>query len=134
MRRKREVDLVRQYRPFPKHEEQAMARTKADVNKSEEIRQAMKASPSAGPTEIAAQLSEKGIKVTPAMVSTVKTKTKSSKGKRGRKSKKLGRPVGGGTRTNGFAEVESTIVFVKGVGGMDKAKQLIALLEKARGM
>jgi hypothetical protein len=111
-----------------------MAATKTKVNKSAEIRQAMKASPSAGPTEIATQLSEKGIKVTPAMVSTVKTKAKSLKGKRGPSGKKPGRPAGSTTRTNDFAEVESTIMFVKGVGGMDRAKQLIALMERARGM
>jgi hypothetical protein len=111
-----------------------MARTKTKVNKSEEIRQAMKANPAAGPTEIATQLSEKGIKVTPNMVSTIKNKAKNSKGKRGPKGKKRGRPAGSTTRTNGFPEVESTIVYVKGVGGLDKAKQLIALMEKARGM
>ncbi|HWB01305.1 MAG TPA: hypothetical protein VG713_22600 [Pirellulales bacterium] len=111
-----------------------MARMQTKVNKSEEIRQAMKANPSAGPTEIATKLGEKGIKVTPAMVSTVKNKAKTSKGNRGPKGKKRGRPAGSTIRTNGYSEVESTIVFVKGVGGLDKAKQLIALMEKARGM
>ena len=111
-----------------------MARTKTKINKSEEIRQALKANSAAGPTEIAKLLSDKGIKVTPAMVSTVKNNVKTSKFKRGRKGKKLGRPVGNGSRTSGFAEVESTIVFVKSVGGVDKAKQLIALMEKARSM
>ena len=111
-----------------------MARTKTKINKSEEIRQALKANPAAGPTEIAEQLTAKGIKVSPNMVSTIKNKSKASKGKRGRKGKKLGRPVGSGSRTNGIAEVESTIMIVQGVGGLDKAKQMIALMERVRGM
>ncbi len=111
-----------------------MPRTKTKVNKSEEVRQAMTANPLAGPTEIATQLADKGIKVTPAMVSTIKTKAKTSKGKRDPNGKKRGRPAGSTAHANGFSEVESTIVFVKGVGGLDKAKQLIALMERARGM
>src|SRR6185295_10005587 len=99
-----------------------MARTKP--NKSAAIQEALKANPDKGPKEIAEMLTKGGLKVTAMYVSNIKAKTgmkKKMKGKPGRKP--------GSQSSNGiFADVQNTIVFVKGVGGLDKAKQLIALL------
>lgn len=44
------------------------------MNKSEKIREYMKANPSKGPKEVADALKSKGIKVTPGLVSVVKCK------------------------------------------------------------
>ena len=103
-----------------------MARTK--VSKSAAIKEALKANPGKGPKEIAEIVTKKGVKVTPIYVSNIKsTMGKEKKGKRGRKP--------GSTTSNGtYADVQSAVVFVQGVGGLDKAKQLIALLETARGL
>jgi len=103
-----------------------MARTK--VNKSAAIKEALKANPGKSPKEIAEVVTKGGTKVTAMYVSNIKA----TMGK-GKKKGKRG-PKANTQSTNGmFADVQSTIVFVKGVGGLDNAKQLIALLESARG-
>ena len=122
-----------------------MARTK--TNKSAAIKEALKANAGKGPREIAEMLSKEGVKVTPTYISNVKSKmgTSTKKGKPGPKKGKPGRPKmssqssSNGSSSNrssssGFAEVQDTIIFVKGVGGLNKAKQLIALLETTRGL
>lgn len=111
-----------------------MARTK--TNKSAAIKEALKANPGKGPKEIAELVSQGGTKVTATYVSNVKaTMGKGKKkGKRGRPKTVTSNGVGVSHGRQGFAAVEDTIVFVKGVGGLDQAKKLIALLEKARGV
>lgn len=102
-----------------------MARTK--VNKSAAIREALKANPDKGPKEIAEIMGKQGVKVTPLYVSTIKSTMGKKKGKRGRKPSSQW--------SNGVvADLQNTVVFVKGVGGLDKAKELIALLESVRGV
>ena len=107
------------------HTRKTMARTK--VNKSAAIRDALKANPGKSPKEIAEIVSKGGVKVTAMYVSTIKTTMGKKKGKRGRKP--------GSQSSNGVvADLQNTIVYVKGVGGLDKAKELIALLESVRGV
>ena len=111
-----------------------MVRTKR--NKSAAIKEALKANAGKGPREIAELLSREGLKVTPTYVSNIKTKMGISKETAGRgpeKGKRGPKPKSQ-TSSNGFSHVESAVVFVRGVGGLDKAKQLIALLESARGL
>ncbi|HWA97356.1 MAG TPA: hypothetical protein VG713_02645 [Pirellulales bacterium] len=110
------------------------------VNKSAAIREALNANPDKQPKWIAETLTAKGVTVTAQMVSTIKSKVKAGAGKR--RGRKPGRPAVTKAATNGrgrtggdaYDDVQSTIVFVQGVGGLDKAKQLIALLEAARRM
>jgi hypothetical protein len=103
-----------------------MARTK--TNKSAAIKEALKAHAGKGPKEIAEIVSKGGTKVSAMYVSNIKaTMGRKKKGKRGRKP-------GSRTSTGAFADVQNTVVFVKGIGGLDKAKQLIALLETARAL
>lgn len=105
-----------------------MARTK--TNKSAAIKEALKANPGKTPKEIAEIVTKGGTKVTAMYVSNIKAtmgKGKAKKGKRGRKP-------GAATSTGAFADVQNAVVFVQGVGGLEKAKQLIALLETARGL
>jgi len=102
-----------------------MARTK--VNKSQAIREALAAHKDKSPQEIANILTAKGVKVSATFVSTIKSKSKSkkAKGKRGRRPNiEISKGV--------YADVETTIIFAERVGGLTKAKQLIALLEKVR--
>ena len=112
-----------------------MARTK--TNKSAAIKEALKANADKGPSEIAEMLKKQGVKVTATYVSNIKTTMGNGKkrGKPGPKKATAGRPkTSSQPISNGFSDVQSTVVFVKGVGGLKKAKQLIALLESARGL
>jgi len=105
-----------------------MARTK--TNKSAAIKEALKANPGKGPKEIAEIVTKQGVKVTPIYVSNIKATMGKSKGKKA----KRGRKPGSTTSIGAYADVQSAVVFVQGVGGLDKAKQLIALLETAKGL
>lgn len=103
-----------------------MARTK--VSKSAAIKEALKANPGKGPKEIAEIVTKKGTKVSAIYVSNIKsTMGKGKKGKRGRKP-------GSTSSSSPYSDVQNAVVFVQGVGGLDKAKQLIALLETAKGL
>lgn len=51
------------------------------MNKTQAIKDALKSSPSATPTELAAALSKKGVKVTPGRISTVKSTLKAKRKK-----------------------------------------------------
>lgn len=102
-----------------------MARTK--VNKSAAIREALKANPGKGPKEVSELLAKQGVKVSPMYVSTIKATKGKKKGKRGRKP-------GSHSPSGIVADLQNTVVYVKGVGGLDKAKELIALLESVRGV
>ena len=55
---------------------------KQKVNKSQAVRDYLKAHPEAMSSEIAAALVEKGIKITPAHVATIKTKAKAKRSAR----------------------------------------------------
>lgn len=105
-----------------------MARTK--TNKSAAIKEALKANPGKGPKEIAEIVTKGGVKVTPIYVSNIKASMGKSKGKKG----KRGRKPGNTSSSGAFADVQNTVVFVKGVGGLAKAKELIALLETTQGL
>lgn len=104
-----------------------MARTK--TNKSAAIKEALKANPGKSPKEIAEIVTKGGTKVTAMYVSNIKATM--SKGK---KKGKRGRKPASTTSNGAYADVQNAVVFVQGVGGLEKAKQLIALLETARGL
>lgn len=121
------------------------------VSKSELIRQAHAASPTAGPTEIAkAILASNNIKISPAMVSTVLSQDKSRGGKPG----KRGRPKKSATEAAGAPKKRgrgrpaaakssegdvsiNTLVRVKKLteelGGIDKAKAALEALSRILG-
>lgn len=94
---------------------------KRKINKSAEIRTALAEHPEMKPSQIAEMLAAKKIKVSAQMVSTIKSKTKSNGRKRTTKNGDLT-----------VADLENTVVYLQGVGGLAKAKQLIALIEKVR--
>jgi len=105
-----------------------MARTK--TNKSAAIKEALKANPGKSPKEIAEVVTKGGVKVTAMYVSNIKATMGKGKGKKAKRGRKPGTTLSSGA----YADVQNAVVFVQGVGGLEKAKQLIALLESARGL
>jgi len=98
------------------------------VNKSQAIRDFMQANPTTGPTETAAALTKQGVKVSPAMVSQVKTSAK-------KKKKPRGRPKATRAAKSAPAKFElSALVAAKKMadqmGGLEKAQAALAALEK----
>src|SRR5271168_1905183 len=104
-----------------------MAKTKAKINKSAAIREALAASPDKSVAEIAKQVG-----VTPALVYNVKANLKK---KAGRPKGKPGRKPGWKASANGHAPVaahaalDSAFEFVTKVGGLLHAEQLIGKLK-----
>ncbi len=121
-----------------------MAKKKTGApNKSQAIREYYKAHPKAKPKEVASELKKKGINVSTAFVSTIRSNSKRKKtiGKPGRppgkKSVRRGRPVGsGGSRTaRGGQEVsiESLLKIkrmVEEMGGINETRTALTALEK----
>src|SRR5262245_43097002 len=106
-----------------------MAKKKAGVNKSEEIRQLLQANPNMPAKEVVESLASKGIKVAHTLVYFVKGKMK---GRRGRR-KKAHRMMANVAAT-GNSDPVTTILKVKRwaneVGGMKKLKALVDALSE----
>jgi hypothetical protein len=107
-----------------------MARQKDGVNKSEEIRQLMRANPELPVKEIVATLAKRGITVADTLVYFVKGKMKGRAGRR----KKARQMVTTVALTTGNHDAVKTILKVKGwaneVGGMKKLKALVDVLSE----
>ena len=105
--------------------------TETKINKSEAIRKALAKYPDKKPKWIAEMLLGKKIEVTAQMVSQIKSKSKTKDDKVGAK-----KPVKDG-RTfrdwpGAYGDLQDTIEYVKSVGGLERAEQLIALLKAAK--
>jgi hypothetical protein len=107
-----------------------MAKKANGVNKSEEIRQILKANPKIKTKEIAAALGEKGIKVSENLIYLVKG---TIRGRRGRK-KTSQQAVAKVAAATGSVDALSTILKVKSVagqvGGLKKLKALVEALSE----
>ncbi|MEO9595539.1 hypothetical protein [Rhodopirellula bahusiensis] len=131
-----------------------MAKKSGGPNKSQAIRDYYGANPEAKPMEVAAELSKKGIVVTPAFVSTVKSTTmgksakksarKSAKKsapsvKKSSKGAKRGRPVGStnkATAASNEVSLDSLLQvkkIVEEMGSVQDAKNALTALEKLMG-
>ncbi|EMB15420.1 hypothetical protein [Rhodopirellula europaea] len=130
-----------------------MAKKSGGPNKSQAIRDYYGANPDAKPMEVAAELGKKGIVVTPAFVSTVKSTTmgksakksarKSAKKsapsvKKSSKGAKRGRPVGSTNKATASNEVSlDSLLQVKRIveemGSVQDAKNALTALEKLMG-
>jgi hypothetical protein len=100
-----------------------MARRK--LNKSEAIRSEVTKHPRAGTSGIVQLLGERGIKVTPQLVSNVKARMGAGT-TRGRKP---------GRRGNGevtISQLEVAAEFAKRMGGVERASAALATLERLR--
>jgi hypothetical protein len=106
-----------------------MAKQKTGVNKSEEIRQLLRANPKMPVQEIVSTLAGRGIKVADTLVYFVKGKMKGRKGRR----KKARQMVAKVATTTGNHNAVATILKVKRwaeVGGMKKWKALVDALSE----
>lgn len=110
-------------------------------NKSQAIRDYYKAHPKAKPQEVAAELKKKGINVTTAFVSTIRSNSKKKKGNgkpgrpRGKKTVRRGRPVGSGSGSRGTQEVSMESLLrvkelVEEMGGINECRTALTALEK----
>src|SRR5437879_5733815 len=107
-----------------------MARKKNGINKSEEIRQVLKADPAMKTKEVVAALAAKGVDVNESLVYFVKGDLR---GRKARK-RKIGKMVAKVAETTGPADALSTILKVKKVatevGGLKKLKALVDALSE----
>ena len=104
-----------------------MAKKKrAAVNKSLEIRQALTDNPGMKPKEIAAVLEAKGVHVTPAYVSIVKSNTKGKK-----KTKRVVR-IMKRKASGGLGPLGAAIEFIRAAGGVQQAQRALAAIEELR--
>ena len=115
---------------------------KKGVNKSQAIRDYLTKKPGAGPKEIKEGLGKRGIEVSDALVSQVKYNSGAPKkakkeapqkngvaGSKATAAPRRGRPA---TSSNGFA-IDSLVeakALADRVGGIDKAKEALSMLEK----
>ncbi len=100
------------------------------VNKSQAIRDYCEANPTVGPKETAAALTKQGIKVSPAMVSTVKTQAKKKKGKRGRPRKKAAAAAKPTSDKIALSSLLAAKKMAEQLGGIEKAQTALAALAK----
>ena len=116
-----------------------MAKKSAAGNKSQAIRDALAANPDKSPKEIAELVAADGHKVTPAYVSIVKY-NQSKAGGKGDKKVVVRRKVGGPGRraaragASHLGAMEAAIAFVRAAGGIEQAKQTLAVLESIRSV
>jgi len=109
---------------------------KRKINKSQEIRDFVKANRSASAKDVVEALKQKGIKVSAPMVANVKSKSGLTRSRRGRPP---GRPSSNGVskvkrRANGNDIALDTLIeakrFVAKVGSTQQAVDIIRALEK----
>jgi hypothetical protein len=109
-----------------------MARQKNGVNKSEEIRQLLRANPRITAKEVSSALGDKGIKVSEKLYYLVKGKMLGRQAHK-RKARKMAAKVAGTTGTSN-ADALSTILKVKSwaneVGGLKKLRALVEALSE----
>lgn len=99
----------------------------ADVNKSEEIRKLVKSGVSK-PTEVQAALAERGIQVSPQMVSTVKSKMSAR-----RRARKIGRRRMAANSAAAPTDIKTLARFIRAVhdiGGVGEARKILKELEE----
>ncbi len=101
---------------------------KREVNKTQEVMKYLAAHPSASPAEISETLSKKGIDLTPAHVSSIKSKTGKGKKTAGRKRRKTA-ATGGELST----KLAAAIGVVESAGGIDEAKKALGTIRKLEG-
>jgi hypothetical protein len=104
----------------------AKKKSASGVNKSQAIRDALQANPGKAPKAIAAILAEQGLVVTPQYVSVVKSTT----GKRKNKTVKVRKLPKGGAQS----PIAAAIAFVRAVGGLAAAKQVLAHIEEIQSL
>ena len=107
---------------------------KSGVNKTQEIKKALAATPGKSPKEISEALMAKGIEISPAYVSTIKTNLKAKMGAPKKKvaakkkaTKKRAPKVAPATDIS-FEQLKKAKEMAQQLGGAEKAKEALAAL------
>ena len=106
-----------------------MAKKKNGVNKSEEIRQLMRAHPEMSVKEIMSTLAGRGIKVADTLVYYIKGKMKGRKGRHKRAQRMVANVAATGN-TNPVAMILKVMGWASEVGGLKKLKALVDALSE----
>jgi hypothetical protein len=93
------------------------------TNRSEIIRQYLSEHPDEGPSQVAQAL--KQYKVTPHLVSNVKSKMKKVSGPRRKKVKKQAAPLVTSTAATELADVVAAAQLIKACGSLEQAQQAL---------
>jgi hypothetical protein len=102
---------------------------KQKVNKTQAVRDYLKANPGIGNTEVANSLTKSGIKITPNYVAGIKGKLKT----RRRKVKRAVKTVVA-SRGVGIPEIKAAFALMKLAGGVKEANAALAAAEEIREM
>jgi arginine repressor len=106
------------------------AAPKGDVNKSQEIKKVLAATPGKSPKEIADALTAKGVKVTPAYVSTIKTNLKAKKAKKKKVTRKKQAPKAAPATGVTFDQLRRAKDMAKQLGGVKNAQEALTALSE----
>jgi hypothetical protein len=105
-----------------------MAKAKVEVNKSEEIRTVLAATPGASAKEVVATLKAKGIDVTDALVYAVKTNLNGKKKKPGKVSKTMVATPSPKVHLGVGASIALIKTTAEKVGGWSSLKEIVDAL------
>ena len=106
------------------------AAPKSDVNKTEEIKKALAATPDKKPKEISEVLTAKGVEVSPAYVSTIKTNLKAKAEAPKKKATKKRTPTAAPASDITFEQLCMAKEMAQQFGGIEKAKATLAALSE----
>jgi hypothetical protein len=106
-----------------------MAKQKADVNKSDEIRKLFRENPKMPVSEVVSTLASKGIKVSPNLAYFVKGHMKGKKGRR-KKARQMVAKVAASGNHNPVATILKVKSWAGEVGGLKKLKALVDALSE----
>ncbi len=109
-----------------------MSKKTNGVNKSEEVRQLVKANPAITAKEVADKLAEKGIKVAPNLFYFVKGQMKGRKSRKQRAQKMVTRVAESthGNRIDAVTTIRKVKSWANEVGGMKILKALVEALSE----
>ena len=110
----------------------SMAKKSSDVNKSEEVRQLLKANPGITAKEVVAALAEKGIKISNALFYFTKGQMKGRKARK-QKEQKTAAKVAEATlviKGDALSTILKVKAWAKEVGGMKTLKALVEALSE----
>jgi len=113
-----------------------MAKSKDEINKSQAIREALRAHRDKTPIEIAELLKAKGVDVNAQYVSTIKSSMRKTS-KAVRKVRRGIRQAGRKSRLNGVSNfgnglqvINAAVELLKAAGGIEQAKAALATVEE----
>ena len=119
---------------------------KSEVNKSQAVREYLKANPKATNTEVSEALTKKGIKLTPNHVANIKTKAKAKRVVRKAKAAKLAAAVPAtpavavapaapkAADTITLEQIKKVAETVKTIGGFARLHEMLSVIKEVGGL